>query len=160
MAFGGFRMKLRKHLSITGKALRSWFSVQVYDALAVGILWLIGLFVLRVPLAPLWALLAGMLQLVPVIGIIFGLVGPATAAAVSGGITRMFYVLILYALIVMIDGLVLQPILTKRSARVPIWASIITPLLMGSLLNVWGVLLSVPLLAIIYAYREHYRRVT
>jgi predicted PurR-regulated permease PerM len=157
---GGFSMKLGKHLSITGKALRSWFIVQIYDALAVGILWLIGLFVLRVPLAPVWALLAGMLQLVPVIGIIFGLVGPATAAAVSGGITRMFYVLILYALIVMIDGLVLQPILTKRSARVPIWASIITPFLMGSLLNVWGVLLSVPLLAIIYAYREHYKRVS
>ena len=156
----GFRMKLREHLSITGKALQRWFIVQLYDALAVGVLWLIGLFVLRVPLAPLWALLAGMFQLVPVIGIIFGLVGPATAALLSGGITRMFYVLIVYAVIVMVDGLVLQPILMRRSARVPIWASIIVPLIMGSLLNVWGVLLSVPLLAIIYTYREHCRRVS
>ena len=103
-------------------------------------------------------MLAGAFQLVPVIGIIFGLVGPAAAAAVSGGVVRLSYVLILYAVIVMADGLVLQPVLMRRSARVPIWASIVTPLVLGSLLNVWGVLLSVPLLAIIYAYRERYRR--
>lgn len=151
-------MKLREHLSISGRALQRWFVAQLYDALAVGILWLIGLTVLRVPLAPLWALLAGAFQLVPVIGIIFGLVGPAAAAAVSGGVVRLSYVLILYAVIVMADGLVLQPVLMRRSARVPIWASIVTPLVLGSLLNVWGVLLSVPLLAIIYAYRERYRR--
>jgi len=114
--------------------------------------------VLGVPLAPLWALLAGIFQLVPVVGILFGLVGPAAAAAISGGVIRMSYVLILYAVIVMADGLVLQPVLMRRSARVPIWASIITPLVLGSLLNIWGVLLSVPLLAILYAYREHYRR--
>jgi predicted PurR-regulated permease PerM len=151
-------MKLRKHLSITGTALQRWFIAQLYDALAVGVLWLVGLLILRVPLAPLWALVAGMLQLVPVIGILFGLIGPAAAAAFSGGITRMSYVLILYAVIVTVDGLVLQPLLMKRSARVPVWASILTPLILGSLLNIWGVLLSVPLLAVIYAYREHYRR--
>ena len=154
----GFRTKLHQHLSISGKALQHWLIAQLYDAVTVGVLWLIGLLLLRVPLAPFWALLAGMFQLVPIIGILFGLVGPVTAAAVSGGITRMFYVLILYAIIVMIDGFVLQPMLMKKSTHVPIWASIITPLLMGSFLNVWGVVLSVPVLAIIYAYREHYRR--
>lgn len=151
-------MKLLEHLSISGRALQHWFVAQLCDALAVSILWLIGLTVLRVPLAPLWALLAGAFQLVPVIGTIFGLVGPAAVAAVSGGIVRLSYVLILYAVIVIADGLVLQPVLMRRSARVPIWASIVTPLVLGSLLNIWGVLLSVPLLAIIYAYREHYRR--
>jgi len=151
-------MKLREHVSITGRALRHWLVAQLYDALAVSILWLIGLLVLGVPVAPLWALLAGIFQLVPVIGIMFGLIGPAAAALVSGGVLRMFYVLILYAIIVVADGFVLQPILMKRSARVPIWASIGAPLILGSLLNIWGVLLSVPLLAIIYAYREHYRR--
>jgi predicted PurR-regulated permease PerM len=151
-------MKLREHLSIGGRALQRWFIVQLYDALAVAILWLIGLMVLRVPLAPLWALLAGIFQLVPVIGILFGLVGPAAAAAVSGGVVRLSYVLILYAVIVMVDGLVLQPMLMRRSARVPIWASILTPLVLGSLLNIWGILLSIPLLVIIYAYREHHRR--
>ena len=155
----GFKMKLSEHFSIAGGALKHWFIALLCDALGVGLLWLVGLLLLRVPLAPLWALLAGLFQLVPAIGIIFSVVGPAVAAALGGGITRMFYVLILYAVIVMIDGFVLQPMLMKRSARVPIWASIVAPLVLGSLLSFWGVVLSVPLLAVIYAYREHYRRV-
>ena len=71
----------------------------------------------------------------------------------------MFYVLILYAVMVMTDGFVLQPLLMKRSARVPIFATIAAPFVLGSLLSFWGVVLSAPLLAVIYAYREHYRRV-
>jgi predicted PurR-regulated permease PerM len=151
-------MKLGEHLSIGGRALQRWLIAQLYDALAVGLLWLIGLLVLRVPWAPFWALLAGICQLVPVVGILVGLLGPAAAAAISGGVPRLSYVLILYAVIVMADGFLIQPLLLKRSARVPMWASILTPLVLGTLLNIWGVILSVPLLAIIYAYREHYRR--
>jgi predicted PurR-regulated permease PerM len=151
-------MKLHQHLSITGNALRRWLVAQLYDALAVGILWLIGLLILRVPLAPLWALLAGMFQFVPVVGTTFALIGPAAAAALSGGLLRLSYVLILYAVIVIVDGFVLQPAMMKHSARVPVWVSILTPLVLGSLLSVWGVVLSVPLLAVIYAYREHHRQ--
>ena len=151
-------MKLGEHLSIGGRALQRWLITQLYDAFAVGLLWLIGLLVLGVPWAPVWALLAGICQLVPVVGILCGLLGPAAAAAISGGVLRLSYVLILYAVIVMADGFLIQPLLLKRSARVPVWASILTPLVLGTLLNIWGVILSVPLLAIIYAYREHYRR--
>jgi predicted PurR-regulated permease PerM len=152
-------MKLREHLSITGLALQRWFVAQLYDSLAVSALWLVGLLLLQVPLAPLWALLAGLFQFIPAIGMIFALVGPAVTAALSGGLLRMAYVLILYAVIVMLDGFLLQPMLMKRTARVPVWASILTPLVLGSVLSFWGILLSVPLLAVIFAYREHRRRI-
>jgi predicted PurR-regulated permease PerM len=151
-------MKLSEHVSIGSTALRRWFVAQLYDAVAVGILWLIGLLVLGVPVAPLWALLAAIFQMVPIVGTLVGLWGPAAAAAISGGVPRLSYVLILYAAIVIADGFVLQPVLMKRSARVPIWASVLAPLVLGTLFNIWGVILSVPLLAIIYTYRERYRR--
>ncbi len=41
----------------------------------------------------------------------------------------------------------------KRTARVPIWASIVTPIVLGILIPFWGVLIAAPLLAVIYAYR-------
>jgi predicted PurR-regulated permease PerM len=151
-------MKLREHFSISGIALRRWFIVQLYDALAVGVLWLIGLMVLQVPIAPVWALLAAILQLIPVLGTTLALIAPAAAAAIGGGVTRLVYVLILYAAINVIDGLVLQPLLMRRSARVPLWASVLAPLMLGSLFGIWGVVLSLPLLAVIYAYREYYRK--
>jgi predicted PurR-regulated permease PerM len=69
----------------------------------------------------------------------------------------MLYVLILYVIIVVVDALVLQPYLMKRSTRVPIWASILTPLVLGFVLPFWGIFLAPPLLAVIWAYRARYR---
>ena len=40
-----------------------------------------------------------------------------------------------------------------RQNRVPIWASLLVPVLLGIALPFWGVLFAPPLLAVIYAYR-------
>jgi predicted PurR-regulated permease PerM len=146
-------VRFRDYLRTTATGLRDWFIVQAQDALAVGILWFAGLWLIGVPWAPVWAVMGALLQFVPNIGTVLALAGPATAAAISGGFDRFVYVLILYAVIVTVDGLLLQPFLMKRTARVPIWASILAPIILGMLLGFWGVLLAAPLLAVIYAYR-------
>ncbi|MBI3896592.1 MAG: AI-2E family transporter [Acidobacteria bacterium] len=150
-------MEIREHFRITGTALKSWLIAQAYDALVVGLFWLVGLLLLGIPFAPLWALLGALFQFVPHVGTILALVGPAVTGAISGGLEHMLYVMILYALIITIDGFLLQPYLMRRTARIPIWASILVPLLLGIFLNVWGVVLAVPLLAVIYAYRSRFR---
>ena len=61
-------MRVGEHLRLTGGALKQWFIAQSYDALAVAGLWLIGLLLLRVPLAILWAALGAVLQFVPNVG--------------------------------------------------------------------------------------------
>jgi predicted PurR-regulated permease PerM len=147
----------RTHFTITATALKNWFIAQAQDALAVGVLWLIGLLILRVPWAVFWALLGGLLQFIPHLGPVLGLIGPAVTAGISGGWERMLYVLILYAIIVVVDGLVLQPYLMRRSTRVPIWASVLTPIVLGFVLPFWGVFLAPPLLAVLWAYRARNR---
>lgn len=152
-------MQLGDHLRLTGSALKNWAVAQLQDSLAVGALWCIGLWILHVPWAPFWALLAAVLQIVPHIGPVLGLLGPVLAAGLhSQDWEHPFYVLILYAVIVVVDGFFLQPYLMKRAARVPIWASLLTPIVLGILIPFWGVLLSAPLLAIVYAYKEHQAR--
>jgi len=148
-------MQFSDHVRVTGSALKRWAIAQLQDSLTVGILWLVGLYILRVPWAPLWAILASMLQVIPHLGPVLGLIGPATAAALRwGDWEHPLYVLMLYAVIAVVDGFFLQPYIMRRSARVPMWASILTPIVLGLTLPVWGVLLSAPLLAIIYAYKE------
>ncbi len=151
-------MDFRDHIRTTGGALKNWLVATSYDALAVAALWLVGLLVIGVPWAPLWALLAGILQFVPHLGPVLGLIGPALAGLFTGGFDRFLYVLILYAVVVVVDGLVFQPMFMKRRARVPVWASVLTPLVLGFFLNFWGVLLSAPLLAVVFAYRERARQ--
>jgi predicted PurR-regulated permease PerM len=147
-------MNLNDHLRLTGGALKNWLTAQLQDSFAVGVLWLIGLYLLKVPWAPAWALLAAVLQFVPHLGPVLGVIGPTLAAAVKwADWEHPLYVLALYAGIVVVDGFALQPYLMKRTARVPVWASILTPIVLGFLIPFWGVLLAPPLLAVVYAYK-------
>jgi predicted PurR-regulated permease PerM len=142
------------HFQITASALKHWAIGQLQDSLAVGLLWLIGLWIIRIPWAPLWAVLAAMLQIIPHFGPVLGLLGPVLSAAIRWqDWQHSLYVLILYAVIVVVDGLLLQPYIMRRVARVPMWASILVPLVLGFLIPFWGFLLAPPLLAVIYAFK-------
>ncbi|HKR28617.1 MAG TPA: AI-2E family transporter [Acidobacteriaceae bacterium] len=152
-------MDLRDHLRTTGSALKSWAIAQLQDSLAVGVLWLIGLYILHVPLAPLWALIAAVLQIVPHFGPILGLLGPILTATIKWmDWEHPLGVLALYGVIVILDGLLLQPYIMRRTVRVPIWASILAPILLGVIWPFWGVLVAPPLLAVVYAYRTRWKR--
>jgi predicted PurR-regulated permease PerM len=152
-------MQLGEHLQLSGGALKNWFIAQLQDSLAVGLLWLLGLYIIGVPWAPLWALLGGAFQFVPQIGAVLGVIGPAlTAMFKFGDWEHPLYVLILYAIIVVVDGFLLQPYLMKRTAKVPMWASILTPIVLGIVIPFWGVLLAPPLLAVLYAYKSRQSR--
>jgi predicted PurR-regulated permease PerM len=148
-------MDFGDHARLTAGALKNWAIAQFQDSVAVALLWWIGLYLLKVPWAPFWALLAAVLQIVPHIGPILSVLGPALAAAIHWkDLEHSLYVLILYAIIVVVDGFLLQPYIMKRTVRVPIWASILTPIVLGMLIPFWGVLISAPLLAVVYAYKE------
>ena len=149
-------MDLNDHVRITGRALGNWAIAQLQDSLAVGALWLVGLYLLHVPFYPLWAFLAAVLQSVPHLGPILGLLGPAVSSAIKWrDWQHPLGVLILYAIIVVIDGLLLQPYIMRRTAKVPILASIFAPIVLGIIWPFWGVFLAPPLLAVVYAYRAY-----
>jgi predicted PurR-regulated permease PerM len=150
-------MKFHEHARLTGSALKNWFIAMLQDVVAVGAMWLIGLLILRVPLAPVWAVIGGLCQFIPNFGPLIAVIGPALTmlfASQSDPFMHLLYVFMLYAIIAVIDGLVLQPYLMKRSTRVPIWASISAPIVLGIIIPFWGVLLAPPLLAVIYAHRR------
>jgi predicted PurR-regulated permease PerM len=149
---------IETHLRIAGSALKNWAIAQALDSLCVGILWFIGLYILHVPWAALWAVIAALLQIVPHFGPILSMIGPVLASAIAWrDWQHPFGVLVLYAIIVVIDGLFLQPYLMRRTAKVPIWASIIAPIVLGFVWPFWGILLAPPLLAMVYAFKARYR---
>ena len=147
-------MDPREHIRITGFALKNWALAQLQDSIAVALLWLVGLWILKVPWALLWAGLAATLQIVPHLGPVLSLVGPVLAALLRWhDWQHPLFVLVLYALIVVVDGLLLQPYIMRRVAKVPIWASILVPIILGFAIPFWGFILAPPLLAVIYAYK-------
>jgi predicted PurR-regulated permease PerM len=163
-------MALREHARTTGTALKNWFVAQLYDSLCVGAIWFVGLLIVLHG-DFFWALMLGILafvfQMVPHFGPVLTLVVMAVAGIFAGKFQRwepIVYMFILYAIIVVIDGLLLQPLLMRRKTKIPIWATILTPLVLGFGIGPFlgpfaplAVLLAPPLLAVIYAFREKRR---
>ena len=143
------------HLRTAGSALVNWWRAATIEGLCVGGLWLIGLLLLRVPLAPLWALIAALMTLIPNFGGVISVLGPVFSILVTRPeMERLCFLLGLYAVIVVIDQLGIQPLVMKRVTRVPIWASILAPIALGVIIPFWGILLAPPLLAVVYAFRR------
>ena len=151
-------MSYGTHFRTAGSALKHWFIATCYDAAAVSLMWFVGLLIVGVPWAMFWALLGGAFQFIPNLGPVFALAGPALALLlIDADAMKFVYLLIVYAIIIVADGLFLQPYLMKRSNKVPIWASILAPIVLGILIPFWGVLLAPPLLAVVYAFRAKAR---
>lgn len=148
----------RRHLRTAGGALLNWWRAATLDALIVGVLWFVGLELLHVPLAPLWAFLGAICQFIPGFGGMLAVIGPvlSTALTVQTGDDwyRLGYVLGLYGLIAILEGLVIGPYILHRTTRVPWWAAFLGPIVLGILIPPWGVLIAPPLLAVIYAFRK------
>src|SRR5438270_11441012 len=96
-------MDWRSHARTTGTALKNWFIAQCYDSLAVAVLWLVGLLIIGIPWAPLWAILGGVLQFIPNFGVMIYFIGPALLVAVSHDHMRFVCVLILCAVLMFTD---------------------------------------------------------
>ncbi|MBT9332734.1 AI-2E family transporter [Paracidobacterium acidisoli] len=150
-----FWSDLKAHSRTAGRALFAWSKAVLIEGLCVAVLWLAGLLLLGVPFAPLWAVIGGLMTLIPAWGGVIAVIFPVLAVAFSGHDEyRLGLVLGLYAVIVIVDQLVLQPWLFHRITRVPFWVSLLAPILLGILIPFWGVLLAPPLLAIVYAFRR------
>ena len=148
-------MEVHPHIKTAGSAVKNWFIATLQDAAAVGVMWLIGLLIIGVPLAPFWAFLGAAFQFIPGVGAVLSLIGPAVFLFFKDpeDLMPLLYLLILYAVIAVVDGIFLQPYFMKRTARVPLWASILVPIVCAIVLPFWGLLLAPPLLAVIYAFR-------
>ncbi len=150
-----------RHAKTAGGALLNWWRAVTLDALIVGALWLVGLWILHVPFAPLWAVIAGLMQFVPSFGGMIGVIGPVlTVLFTHEGDDRFFalcMVLALYGVIAALEGLVIGPYILHRTTRVPWWAAFFGPIVLGIVIPFWGVLLAPPLLAVIFAFKNKER---
>jgi len=143
------------HIRTAGDALFNWWKAVTIEALCVAVIWWVGLFFIHVPLAPLWAIIGGLMTFIPNVGGVITVIFPVLTVLFTGhDYFRLALVLGLYAVIVVVDQLVLQPLLMKRMNRVPVLVSIFVPILLGIVIPFWGVLLAPPLLAILYAFRR------
>ena len=132
--------------------IQRYMLVNVFTSTLVGIAtWL---FFLSVGLenAAVWGIAAGVLNLVPYIGNVLIMGGSALVGFMQFGTLEMALLLAGFSFLVnSLEGLLLTPWLTSRANRMNPVAIFVGVLAWGWLWGAWGLLLGVPILAIIKA---------
>ena len=138
--------------SVLSAFLRGQLSVM----LALGTIYTVGLWIIGVELSLLIGMGAGMISFVPYLGTIVGLIAGVIAALVQfGDINHIIYVLIVFGIGQLLEGFVLTPLLVGDRIGLHPVAVIFAVLAGGQLFGFVGVLLGLPLAAVIMVLLRH-----
>jgi len=126
-----------------------WMQGQLLLGVIVGVLVFLGLSILGVRFALLFALLAGFLEIIPLFGPTLAAVAPALLAFSDGGLTLGLLVIGLFVIIQQFENHLIYPLVVTKVVGVPPVLIIIALVAGAKLAGFLGVLLAVPAAAII-----------
>ncbi|MEN9852251.1 MAG: hypothetical protein RI996_194 [Candidatus Parcubacteria bacterium] len=132
--------------------IAKWMQGQLVLGLIIGLLSYIGLSIIGVPYALLLAILAGLFELIPVIGPLLSMVPAALLALSSGGIALALSVVVLYLIIQQLENNVIVPMVMHKMVGLNSLLVILSLLVGAKLAGIWGMLLAVPVLSAIMEY--------
>jgi AI-2 transport protein TqsA len=113
------------------------FIVAVVD---VGFLWLVG-----VPLAVLWGLLAFITNYIPNVGFIIGLIPPALLALLEGGPQLMIAVIVVYSVVNFVIQSIIQPKFVSDAVNISLTVTFLSLVFWTFVIGPIGAILAVPL---------------
>lgn len=136
-------------LDDASRGLRGWMVGQAVSSLVVvGLTWG-GLALLGVPAAGGLGLIAGLLDIIPMIGPIIAGV-PAVLLAFTVSPATALWTVVLFLVIQQLQGNFLQPMIQKRAVDVPPGVLLFAVVACGLLFGFLGVLLAGPLTVVLY----------
>ncbi|HEY4500187.1 MAG TPA: AI-2E family transporter [Candidatus Paceibacterota bacterium] len=131
-----------------------WMQGQLILAVVVGILVYLGLMVLGVRNALLFAVLAALLETIPLFGPIIAAIPAVAATYVDNGASAGFIVVGLYLIIHQFENHLLYPLVVKKIVGIPPILVIISLIIGFKLAGFLGILLSVPLSSMLVEFLD------
>lgn len=130
-----------------GSVLRWWLVGKLLSMTVVGVMTSLGLWLLNVPLALVFGLIAAALTFVPNIGPVLSVVPPALLALTDEPRTAA-YVVALYLAIQTVESYAITPIIQRRTVSLPPALTITAQVAFGLLVGPLGVVVATPLTAV------------
>jgi putative permease len=142
------------------RSLERFILAMIVDCLLVGLLCVAALWLLGIQFPLLNGLLAGIASVVPVLGGVVAVIPPAFLGyAESGDLTIIPKICAAYFFVyVIIEGNLIKPIVMKTTLKLNPLAVIFSVMAMGELLGFWGIVLAVPLAAVVKICGEEIHR--
>lgn len=152
----------KKRLQEAGEKLctqiRAWAAGTMLLMFSIFILTWIGLAILGIKQAFLFAVIAGLLEAIPIIGPVLAAVPPTIVALINNPISAL-WVILLFIGIQQLENNVLVPVIMSRQLSLHPVTVIFSVLVMGGLFGIIGVFLATPIaVAVGILYDELYLR--
>lgn len=148
-----------KLIGAVDEVLGAFFRGQLLVMLALGVIYTAGLWLVGLDLALLIGMLAGLVSFVPYLGLIVGVVAVGIAALLQfRELLPLVYVLAVFGVAQLLEGMVLTPwLLGERIGLHPV-AVIFAVMAGGQLFGFLGVLLALPVAAVVVVLLRHAHR--
>lgn len=134
------------------KKIVAWAKGQFILAFIIGISIYIGLSVIGLENAFLFAMLAAVGEVIPIVGMMIAAVPAILVAMLANGPQTAVIVLIFYVLITQFENHILAPVIVNKVVGIPSVIVIIALVVGGLLAGFWGVLIAVPVAAMIMEF--------
>lgn len=145
----GRREEIQRLVTKIETRLGSWLRGQIFLMFIIGLLTYIGLLVIGMDYALALAVIAGLLEIVPIIGPIISVV-PAALIAFFISPVLGIGVIVLYIIVQQLENNLIVPKVMQRAVGFNPLVTIIALMVGGQLLGVVGAILAIPILITIY----------
>jgi predicted PurR-regulated permease PerM len=144
----GRRQEVREILADIYRTVQRWFVGQLGSMLIIGVLSTVALYLIGVPFALLLGIFSGLVSFIPFVGPLISVIPPVLLTLIGSPIDALWVVLA-YAIIQTVESYLLQPLIMSRAVSLHPSGVMFALLIMGTLFGFVGVLLAVPLTAVL-----------
>ncbi|HFC11084.1 MAG TPA: AI-2E family transporter [Candidatus Kaiserbacteria bacterium] len=134
------------------KKIGLWMQGQIMLSVLVGVLVYLGLLIIGIPYALLIGIFTAMMEIIPIFGSFIAAVPAIAIAFTTGGATLSVIVAGLYIVVNQFEAHLIYPLVVKKIVGVPPLLVIVAMVAGGELAGFLGLLLSIPLAAILQEF--------
>jgi predicted PurR-regulated permease PerM len=135
--------------------IRAWVLGQIIAMVLLAALTTLGLWALGMPYFLAFGVFAGVAAIVPFFGVLLSTVVPALFALGAFGVTKALLVAALGVLVHIIEANFVAPVVMERQVNLPPVVTIAGVLLIGKLFGLGGLIIAVPILALVMILVRH-----
>jgi predicted PurR-regulated permease PerM len=145
----------RAILSDLNVTIRAWVIGQIIAMVLLAALTTLGLWALGMPYFLAFGVFAGVAAIVPFFGVLLSTVVPALFALGAFGVTKALLVGALGVVVHLIEANFVAPVVMERQVNLPPVITIAGVLLIGKLFGLGGLIIAVPILALVMILVRH-----
>ena len=149
------RQLARTILTDLRDTFRAWIVGQLFDMIILGVLTTLLLWMAGVPYFLAFGTFAGVAAIVPFFGTLFSTIVPALFVLGADGVPKALIVVGIGVGVHLVEANFVSPLVMERQVNVPPVLTILGVLLVGKLFGLGGIIIAVPILALVMVLVRH-----